>query len=194
MPTATKKPIKPKAKPVSKPRTRAAASPKPAETTTFLTWCAPAHPFRKRTAFEMREAIIRIGVVILLAVFFKQFMLAAVVAMFAFVVFSVTGIEPEMVEHSITRNGISADGARYAWEDLSHFSFSTVYGQDIVHIATVGPHSANLKLLLGETLTPAEIGDILEEFIPYREEPLPHRTVQWANKVTARIAQFFAFD
>jgi len=154
-----------------------------------LAWRSLAHPFRKRTPFELKEAAFRIGLLILLVVFWKQFLLAAVIIAFAFVVYMVSTVEPEEVEHSIDNNGINSGGNIYIWEDLDYFYFSTIYGQDVVNVVTFGSHPLRITMLLGEA-NKQELRMLLEDYIPQKQAP-EEKTL---DKVVTRISRWFALD
>ena len=154
-----------------------------------LQWESPSHPYRERTPYEWREIIIRVGFVILLAVFFKQFLFAATIVAILFVVYLFSTIVPGVVTHKMDSNGITTQGITYVWEDLSYCYFTSLYGHRILVVMSVGPHIAKLMLPLGE-MDVDEVHDFIEDYLPVRHTPAQSAV----EKITAFIAHLFALD
>lgn len=155
----------------------------------LLSWRSPSHPFRLRTPFELKEAAFRIGILVIFAVFFKWFLFAAVIIAFAFVLYMVSTVEPEEVEHSIDKNGVTSAGVTYIWEDLDYCYFSTVYGQDVLVIVTFGSKPLHLTLLLGKQ-DRDQLHQVMEDYIPVKHPPAP----TLLDRIQSRVTSWFALD
>ncbi len=135
-----------------------------------LRWKSATHAYRKRSMYELREAVFRIGLIVLLAIFFRQFLFAAVVIAFSFVVFMLNNHEPEEEEHVIDHNGITTGGKTYVWEELDYYYFSSTYGQEMINVMTMEFNPKKISMLRG-TLDKEKLQRVLEEFIPLKQEP-----------------------
>ena len=84
----------------------------------LLLWSSPARLFKKRDKeyFTNIGAIVFLLVVIL--VFAREFVLIAAVLSIVFLVYVLSTVPPENVEHKITNLGIESAGHYYRWEEL----------------------------------------------------------------------------
>lgn len=154
-----------------------------------VTWRSPSHPFRQRTPFELKESAFRIGLLVLLAVFFKYFLFAAVIIAFVFVLYLVSTVEPEEVENSIDKNGVTSAGLTYIWEDLDYCYFSTIYGQDVLVLVTFGTKPLHVTILL-EGVDKQKVRMLLEEYIPVKHAPAASNL----DKIQSMVSHWFALD
>src|SRR4030042_6030893 len=95
----------------------------------YLSWSSPSRLFKKRDKeyFTNIGAIVFLLVVIL--VFAREFMLIAAVVSIVFLVYVLSTVPPEDVEHSITNLGIDSAGHFYRWEEIADFWFEEQWGQ-----------------------------------------------------------------
>jgi len=134
----------------------------------LLTWSSPARLFKKRDPeyFKTVGAIVFLLTVIL--IFASEFVLVAAVLSIVFLVYVLSTVPPENVDHRITNLGIESAGHFYRWEELSEFWFEEQWGQAMVVIKPV--FGIRILLLLG-LLSKEKIRPIMVEYIPFREQP-----------------------
>jgi len=135
---------------------------------TLLAWSAPNRLFKKREReyFSTAGAIAFLLAVIL--IFFKEWLLIAVIIALGFMVFILGTIQPEQVEHRITNQGIVTGGKTYRWPQLERFWFEEKLGQKILCVETRLPFPRRLMMLLGE-VNQKELRQILDEYLLFEK-------------------------
>lgn len=133
-----------------------------------LNWKAPSRLFKKRDKeyFTNIGAIVFLLIVIL--VFAREFLLIAAVVSVVFLIYVLSTVPPEDVEHAITNLGIDSAGHFYRWEELGEFWFEDQWGQGML---VVQPKFGSRIISLLGTAHREKIRELVAEHIPYREIP-----------------------
>lgn len=135
---------------------------------TLFVWSAPNRLFKKRE----REYFTTVGTIaFLLAViliFFKEWLLIAVIIALSFMVYILGTIQPEKVKHKITTRGVGTDGKTYHWQMLGRFWFGERLGQKILYIETKLPFPRRLMMLLGEA-NQKELKQFLDDYLLFEK-------------------------
>jgi hypothetical protein len=134
----------------------------------LLSWSAPSRLFKKRDKeyFTNTGAIVFLLIVIL--VFAREFLLIAAVVSIVFLIYVLSTVPPENVEHQVTNLGIDSVGRFYKWEELVDFWFETQWGQTMLQIRPVT--GTRIIILLGHE-PKDKVREVVSKYIQYREEP-----------------------
>ena len=134
----------------------------------YLTWTSPSRLFKKRNKeyFTNIAAIVFLLTVIL--IFAREYVLVAAVLSIVFLVYVLSTVPPEDVQHRISTLGIESAGHFYRWEDLVDFWFEEQWGQTMLMLRPI--LGTRIIILLGIE-EKAEIKKIIEKHLPFREQP-----------------------
>lgn len=140
----------------------------PKQREVLLSWTAPSRLFKKRDKeyFTNIGAIVFLLIVIL--VFAREFLLIAAVVSIVFLIYVLSTVPPEEVEHRITTLGVESVGRVYRWEELAEFWFDTQWGQTMLQIKPIVGN--RIILLLGREHQ-NKVKELVAKYIQYREEP-----------------------
>ena len=134
----------------------------------YLSWSSPSRLFKRRD----REYFTNVGAIvfllIIILVFAREFLLIAAVVSIVFLIYVLSTVPPENVEHRITNLGIESAGHFYRWEQLGEFWFEEQWGQVLLKLRPVmGPH---IIILLADQ-DKAHVRELVAKHIPFREQP-----------------------
>jgi len=148
----------------------------------FLSWTSPSRLFKRRNAeyFKTVGAIVFLLLVIL--VFASEFILAAAILSIVFLVYVLSTVPPEDVDHRITNHGIESAGHFYRWEEFGAFWFESQWGQEMLILQ---PMMGSRVIVLFTAADREKIKKIIEKFIPFRETP--ERT--WTDKASRWLSE-----
>jgi hypothetical protein len=134
----------------------------------YHSWSSPSRLFKKRDKeyFTNVGAIVFLLIVIL--VFAREFLLIAAVVSIVFLIYVLSTVPPEAIEHHITNLGIESGGHFYRWEELVEFWFEEQWGQVIL---MVRPRIGTLIIILLGSEDKKKIRELLAVHIPFREQP-----------------------
>jgi hypothetical protein len=144
----------------------AATQEKPREV--LLSWKSPSRLFKKRDKeyFTNVGAIVFLLVVILL--FAREFLLIAAVVSIVFLIYVLSTVPPEEVEHHITNLGIESAGHYYRWDTLAEFWFEEQWGQVMLIVRPL--FGSRIIILLG-LQDRGKVRELIAVHIPFREKP-----------------------
>ena len=133
----------------------------------YLSWSSPSRLFKRRD----REYFTNVGAIvfllIIILVFAREFLLIAAVVSIVFLIYVLSTVPPENVEHRITNLGIESAGHFYRWEQLGEFWFEEQWGQVLLKLRPVmGPH---IIILLADQ-DKAHVRELVAKHIPFREQ------------------------
>jgi len=129
---------------------------------TLLSWEAEEFSQVERSwVWYLVGAIIALGLVVL-AVLFRQWLLAIIVVLLALVLFQIVRAKPGKIEVKLTENGILAKGKFYPYQNFK--SFGIVEGQNRIEIDATKAFGRSLTLPFYET-DEAKIVSLLEEHL-----------------------------
>jgi hypothetical protein len=134
----------------------------------LLSWSSPSRLFKKRDKeyFTNIGAIVFLLIVIL--VFAREFLLIAAVVSVVFLIYVLSTVPPENVDHKITNLGVESAGHYYRFETLAEFWFERQWGQVML---VIRPNfGARIIILLGGE-DEKKIRELLTPHIPFREVP-----------------------
>ncbi len=134
----------------------------------YLSWSSPSRLFKQRDKeyFTNVGAIVFLLVIIL--VFAREFLLIAAVVSIVFLIYVLSTVPPENVEHRITNLGIESAGHFYRWETLVEFWFEQQWGQTLVILRPI--LGSRIIILAGDQDT-QKIRELIAKHIPFREKP-----------------------
>ena len=144
----------------------------------FFSWTSPSRLFKKRDKeyFTNIGAIVFLLIVIL--IFAREFMLIAAVVSVVFLIYVLSTVPPEDVDHHITNLGLESAGHFYRWEELGEFWLEEQWGQAMLVIAPLT--GTRIIALLGTT-EKNKVRELVAKHIPFREIP-PKTFVDNASK------------
>jgi hypothetical protein len=133
-----------------------------------LSWTSPSRLFKKRDKeyFTNVGAIVFFLIVIL--IFAREFLLIAAVVSVVFLIYVLSTVPPEEVEHHITNLGVESAGHFYRWEELSEFWFEEQWGQKILAIR---PQMGTRIIILLGLQEQNKVRELIADHIPFREQP-----------------------
>ena len=134
----------------------------------YLGWTSPSRLFKKRNAefYKTIGAIVFLLTIIL--VFASEYVLVLALLSIMFLVYVLSTVPPENVDHRITNLGIESAGHYYRWEELSEFWFDSQWDQNLLVLKPFfGPRTV---ILLGLERK-EKVRELLAKRIPYRETP-----------------------
>lgn len=134
----------------------------------FHSWSSPSRLFKKRDKeyFTNVGAIVFLLIVIL--IFAREFLLIAAVVSVVFLIYVLSTVPPENVEHHITNLGLESAGHFYRWEELGEFWFEEQWGQAML---VIRPQMGTRIIILLGTEDRNKIRELIADHIPYREKP-----------------------
>lgn len=103
----------------------------------LFSWKAPARPFKKRDK-EFFTTIAAIGVLMGLILFFMEgFLPVLVIVALVFLVYVLSTVPPDEVEHKITNRGVYFSNRLNPWFELRRFWFTSRFGSDLLVVETL---------------------------------------------------------
>ena len=150
----------------------------------YLSWSSPSRLFKRRD----REYFTNVGAIvfllIIILVFAREFLLIAAVVSIVFLIYVLSTVPPENVEHRITNLGIESAGHFYRWEQLGEFWFEEQWGQVLLKLRPImGPH---IIILLADQ-DKAHVRELVAKHIPFREQPEKNWVDNAASWLTKKI-------
>ncbi len=134
----------------------------------LLVWTSPSRLFKKRD----REYFTNIGAIVFLLtiilVFAREFLLIAAVLSIVFLIYVLSTVPPEEVEHRMTNLGIESAGHFYRWEEMADCWFEEQWGQTML---VVRPYSAPRSIILLGNQNTQKVRELVAKHIPVREHP-----------------------
>lgn len=134
----------------------------------LLAWTSPSRLFKKRD----REYFINIGAIVFLLmiilVFAREFVLIAAVLSIVFLIYVLSTVPPEEVEHRITNLGIESAGHFYRWEEMADCWFEEQWGQTML---VVRPYAAPRSIILLGDQDTHKVRELVAKHIPVRDHP-----------------------
>jgi hypothetical protein len=149
----------------------------------IIAWKSRSRPFQKRGKDYFLTLLLLMLIFIFIAAVTREFMLIAVGLSLVFVAFVLAKIEPEEIEHKITKNGIVSANHSYFWEELRYFWFSKKAGSEILNIETKLRFPARFIILV-DTISVAGVKNVLSKYLPFREIPEINFLDRWADRLT----------
>lgn len=135
---------------------------------TLLAWTSPSRLFKKRD----REYFVNIGAIVFLLsiilVFAREFVLIAAVLSIVFLIYVLSTVPPEEVNHKITNLGIESAGHFYRWEELADFWLEEQWGQ---HMMVARPYLSPRVIILLGNQNHEKVRELVAKHIPFRSEP-----------------------
>lgn len=137
-------------------------------TVELFSWKAPVRPFKRRNK-EFYTTVLAVALLVGIIGFVIEGILTIVVVLsLVFLIYVLSSIEPEEVEHKITSKGIIFAGGRtYLWRELVNFWFTERFGSSLL-IIDILMLPGRLELVI----SPADkekIQGILEKHIELQE-------------------------
>lgn len=136
----------------------------------LLEWEAPERVFTKRGKDYFKNLFAILFILAAIAVFFREFLLAGVLAALGFIQWVLGTIPPRVGKNVITTQGIKTHGHEYGWEDLTDFWFAEKDGSIVLNIDTKRLFPGRLFLILSG-VSKNDIGKILVEHLTYHKAP-----------------------
>jgi hypothetical protein len=155
----------------------------------LLEWESPERVFVKRSKKYFQNLFAILFILAGLAIFFREFILAAVFGGFGFLQYVLGTVPPRGTKHQITSKGLRTLGHMYPWDELTGFWFDESGGETILNVDTKHFFPGRLTLLLGGQ-EKGRVASVLEKYIPSKERP-PEDVL---DKLSSRISQRIRLD
>lgn len=134
----------------------------------YASWSSPSRLFKKRD----REFFINIFAIVFLLsvilVFVREFVLIATVLSIVFLIYVLSTVPPEEVNHRVTNLGIESAGHFYRWEECADFWFEEQWGQNMLVLRLF--MAPRVIMLLGSQ-PKDKMREFVAQHIPFREQP-----------------------
>lgn len=149
---------------------------------TLFSWKAPARPFKRRDR-EFFTTVLALAFLIGLIMFFIDGILpVAVVMALVFLIYVLSTVQPEEVEHSITNKGVVFAGKKYRWDELVRFWFTKRFGNHLLIIESLQVPN-RIEMVVSEQ-DQEKIKDTIEDYLIF-EEAAPNfldKAAGWFSK------------
>jgi hypothetical protein len=146
----------------------------------FLTWRAPARPFRAKDRSYYTTIAIIVVLLCLILLLAQQLLLIAAVLSLTFVAYVLSFIPPEDMDYKISNQGITIGEHFYIWHDLDSFWFDTKEGHKILKIYTYLTFPTLLILPLGDVDVEV-VRKIISRYIIFLEVAPKSTMDKWAD-------------
>jgi hypothetical protein len=146
-------------------------SPEPASET-LLEWTSKAWPFIKRSPEFFRTILVIAGLLVLIAIFMKEFLTVLVIVTLVFVVYVLGTVPPAEITHKVTNTGLRSGEHFYPWEQLTRFWFGERSKHDILFVETTLRFPRRLILIL-DGVDQKKLRGLLKKKLELVEEPEP---------------------
>lgn len=159
------------------------------EERTLLEWEAPERIYSKKGKSYFKNLFTLLGVLAMAAIFFKEFLLAGVLAAVGFLQWALNTNPPKITKNTITNRGIKVHGHDYEWEQIKEFWFAEHAGQVVLHVDTKMAYPGRLYLLLGKGGR-QEVTEVLSRYIPYQRKAKE----DFMEKISVAISRRFPLE
>lgn len=150
----------------------------------LFSWKAPARPFKKRDK-EFFTTVAAIGLLMGLILFFMEgFLPVVVVVALVFLVYVLSTVPPEDVEHKITTRGVYFSGKQNPFYELRRFWFTHRFGSYLLVLET-SRMPGRIELVI-QSKDQEEIKKHLSEYVLF-EEAAPNFLDKAANWLGKRV-------
>lgn len=150
----------------------------------LYSWTAPARPFKKRDK-EFFTTVLAIAFLVSLIMFFLEGALpVAVIISVVFLVYVLSTVPPEAVEHKITNRGIYFAGRKKGWEELLRFWLTKRFDNELLILEGTGLPGRIEMVINGEDRE--RIRTELGKYIDY-EEAEPNFLDKAASWLSSKI-------
>lgn len=151
----------------------------------LFTWRAPVRPFKRRDR-QFFTTVGAIAVLVGLIMFLLEGLLpVAVIAALYFLLYVLSTIPPEEVEHKLTNKGLYFAGKKYSWDELTRFWFSDRFGTFGTELLIVEAARAPWRLeMVIQSQDKERLRREIEERLVY-EEAAPNfldKAASWLSK------------
>ncbi|OGY10068.1 MAG: hypothetical protein A2700_02215 [Candidatus Blackburnbacteria bacterium RIFCSPHIGHO2_01_FULL_44_64] len=148
----------------------------------LFSWQAHVRPFKKRNK-EFFTTVLAVAFLVGVIFFTIGGILPVIVIIsLVFLVYTLSTVSPEEVEHKITTKGIIFAGKAYFWDELIRFWFTERFGNQLLVVEAI-----RMPWRLEFVINPEDkdkIRQVLEEYIVY-EEAAPgflDKSASWLSK------------
>ena len=152
----------------------------------LLEWEAPERIFVKRGKKYFQNLFAILFIFAAIAIFFREFLLAAVLGVLGFLQYALGTTPPGRAKHRITTHCIATHGQEYPWEELEDFWFAESNRETVLNIDTKRLYPGRLFLLLG-SLEKVKVASVLKKYIPLRKRPPEDFLEKLSSEVSRRI-------
>ncbi len=149
---------------------------------TFITWIAPARPFRKKDRSYFTTSAIIVVLLILISLLAREYIIIGVIFAVVFVIYVLAFVPPDDVEYKISTQGITIGNHFYFWVDLNSFWFSKKEGFDILNITTNLRFPGRLMILVNADKV-EDIKKIIGRYLPFHEIAPKSLMDDWADSL-----------
>lgn len=153
---------------------------------TLFRWQSFSRPYTRRGARWFIYTFLLVATIILVLLFVREFFIIAPVLALAFVTYVLATVPPEIVENTITTQGINTTGHTFIWEELDDFWFTQKGGFTMLNFDTYLPLQRTVVVLINKE-DKEKIKEILARYRPFREMP---RTT-WLDHLAENLSNAF---
>ncbi len=148
----------------------------------LYSWGAPVRPFKRRNK-DFFTTVLAIAFLMALILFFIEgFLPVLVIIALVFLVYVLSTVPPDDVEHSLTNRGVNFAGQHTYWDEITRFWFTTRFGSELLILETLrAPGRIEMVINPEEK---EKIQKILEDYVPF-EEAAPNfldKAATWLSK------------
>lgn len=148
----------------------------------WLTWVAPARPYRKKDRSFYTTTAIIVTLLCLIALLAHEFLLIGAILAFVFVVYVLNFSPPEDVHYKISTQGVTIGEHFYSWGELESFWFTHKEGQKILNVLTNIRFPSQLIIPMGEE-SEEKLRSILSRYLLFYEVAPKSFIDDWAEKL-----------
>jgi len=134
----------------------------------LITWSSPSRLFKKRDSEYWKTIGAIVFLLAIILVFASEYVLVLAVLSIVFLIFVLSTVPPEAVQHKITNLGIESAGHFYRWESLVEFWFEEQWGQTLLILR---PFFGTRTVILLGGEDKDMVRKSIAKHIPFREVP-----------------------
>lgn len=134
----------------------------------YAAWSSPSRLFKKRDKEFFVNILAIVFLLSVILVFIREFVLIATVLSIVFLIYVLSTVPPEEINHRVTNLGIESAGYFYRWEEFADFWFEEQWGQRMLILR---PYTSPRLIILLADQNKEKIRERIAQHIPYREEP-----------------------
>lgn len=147
-----------------------------------MSWTSASRLFKKRDSEYFRNIGAIVFLLIIILVFAREFLLIAAVVSIVFLIYVLSTVPPEDVNHRVTNLGIESAGHFYRWQELVEFWFEEQWGQTMILIRPI--FGTRIIILLGDQ-DKQKVRERVAKHVPFREQP----EKSWVDNAASWLSQ-----
>lgn len=150
---------------------------------TFLSWKAPARPFRRKDRSFYTTVAILVILISLIALLAGELILIGALFAFLFLIYVLNFVPPEEIGYKLSTQGVTIGDHFYHWQELDSFWFSEKEGFKLLNILTNLRFPGILIIVLSDEAKEEEVKSVCAKFLPFHEIAPKSLIDKWSDSL-----------